>query len=102
MYKACDVREYLDYENCKCRKRLLAPLIQECTETVEEVKIAKTTLAENENSYKCSSCTVYIVLMILVFIIWTKITTYFVYYNWSLVKNNVSRIKFGTRIQTMI
>ena len=60
--KACDVREYLDYENCKCRKRLLAPLIQECTETVEEVKIAKITLAENENSYKCSSCTMYIVL----------------------------------------
>ena len=50
MYKACDIREYLDYENCKCRKRLLAPLIQECTETVEEVKIAKTTLAENGNS----------------------------------------------------
>ena len=51
--KACDVGEYLDYENCKCRKIL----VDECTETVEEVKLAKITLAKNENSYKCSSCT---------------------------------------------
>ena len=35
--KVCDVREYLDYENCKCRKKLVAPLIEECTETAEEV-----------------------------------------------------------------
>ena len=25
--KACDVGEYLEYENCKCRKKLVAPLI---------------------------------------------------------------------------
>ena len=34
-------------------------LVDECTETVEEVKLTKITLAENENSYKCSPCTVY-------------------------------------------
>ena len=56
--KAYDVGEYLDYENCKYRKKL----VDEYTETVEEVKLAKITLAENENSYKCSSCTVYTVL----------------------------------------
>ena len=56
--KACDICKYLDCENCKCRKKLVVPLIEECTETVEKVKLAKTTLAENENSYKCSSCTV--------------------------------------------
>ena len=64
--KACYVGEYLDYENCKCRKKLVAPLIEECTETVEEVKLAKITLAENENKHKCSSCTLHIVLMIVV------------------------------------
>ena len=37
----CDVGKYLDYENCKCRKKLVAPLTEECTETVEEVKLAK-------------------------------------------------------------
>ena len=57
-------------------------LVDECAETVEEVKLAKTTLAENENSYKCSSCTLYIVLMIVVFTIRAGISTYFLYYNW--------------------
>ena len=99
--KACDVGEYLDYENCKCRKKLVAPLIEECTETVEEVKLAKITLAENENSYKCPSRTPYILSMIAVFTICAGITTYFIYYDWCLVKN-VSHIKFGTRIQTTI
>ena len=99
--KACDVGEYLDYENFKCRKKLGDKVIEECTEAVEEVKLAKINLAENENSYKCSSCTVYIVLMIVVFIIFTGISAYFVYYNWSLVKH-VSRIKFRTRTQTTI
>ena len=99
--KACDVSEYLDYENCKCRKKLVDKLVDECTETVEEVKLAKTTLAENENSCKRSSCTVYIVLMVVVFTICTRISAYFVSYNCSLVKN-VLHIKFGTRTQTTI
>ena len=85
--KSFDVGEYLDYENCKCRKKIVDKLVEECTETVEEVKLAKITLAENENKYKCSSCTLYIVLMIVVFTICARIGTYFVYYNWSLVKN---------------
>ena len=99
--KACDVGEYLDYENCNCRKKLVAPLIDECTDTVEEVKLAKISLPENENSYKCSSCTVHIVLMIVVCTICARISSYFVYYNWSLVKN-VSHIIFGVRTQTTI
>ena len=79
--KTCDIGEYLDYENCKCRKKLVDKLVDECTETIEEVKLAQITLAENESENKFSSCTVYIILMIVVFIIFTGITTYFVYYN---------------------
>ena len=66
------------------------------------MKLAKITLAENESEKKYSSCTVYIVLMTVVFTIFTGITTYFVYYNWSLIKNNVSCIKFGTHKETKI
>ena len=65
----CDVGEYLDYENCQCRKKLVDKLVDECTETVEEMKLVKITLAENENSYKCSSCTVYTVLFLIFFTI---------------------------------
>ena len=60
--KSCYIGEYLDYENCKCRKRLIDKLVDEYTETVEEAKPAIMTLAENVNSYKYSSCTVYTVL----------------------------------------
>ena len=67
-------------------KKLVDKLVDECTETIEEVKLAKITIAENESENKYSSYTVYIVLMIVVFTIFTRITTYFVYYNWSLIK----------------
>ena len=77
-------------------------LVDECTETVEEVKLAKITLAENESENKYTFCIVYIALMIVVSTIFTRITTYFVYYNWSLIKNNVSCIKFGTHRETKI
>ena len=100
--KTCDAGEYLDYSDCKCRKKLADKLIDECTETIEEVKLAKITLAENESENKYSSCTVYIVLMIVVFTIFTGITIYFVYYNWSLIKNNISCTKFNTHKETLI
>ena len=67
--KACDVGEYLNYDNCKCRKKIVDKLVDECTESVEELKLAKITLAENENSYKCSFCTVYTVLLWICFTI---------------------------------
>ena len=76
------VNEYLDYENCKCRKELVDKLVDESTETVEEVKLAKITLAENENSYKCTSCTVHFVLFWIFFTISVSgIGAYFVYFH---------------------
>ena len=33
--KSCDVGEHLDYANCKCRKRLVDKLIEECTENID-------------------------------------------------------------------
>ena len=79
-YKSCDISEYLDYENCRCRKKLVDKLVEECTETNNEVKLAKITLSENENKYKCSSYTLYIVLFSIVFTINFVIGTYFVHY----------------------
>ena len=67
--KACDVGEYVGYEHCKCRKKLIDKLVDECTETFEEVKLASITLAENENSYKFSSYTVYTALFWIFFTI---------------------------------
>ena len=47
--KSCDAGEYLDYENCKCRKKLVDKLVAECTENIDEVKIAEITVAGHEN-----------------------------------------------------
>ena len=58
--------------------------------------------AKNENENKYSSGKVYIVFMIIVFTIFIRITIYFVYYKWSLIKNNVSCIKFSTYKETKI
>ena len=80
--KLCDVGEYLDYENCNCRKKLVDKLVDECAETVEEVKLAKITLAENENSYKCRSWTVYTVLFWIISTINVgRIDAYFAYFH---------------------
>ena len=45
--------EYLNYKNCKCRKKLADKLIEECTETAEEIKIA-------EHEKKSCFCILYI------------------------------------------
>ena len=88
--KNCDIGEYLDYENCKCRKRLVDKLIEECNENIdEEVKI----LDKNED--KCSSCILYIVLFSIFFTINIGITTYFVYYKYmNRNKENVSKYDY--------
>ena len=47
--KSCDVGEYLHYSNCKCWKELVDKLVEECTENIDEVKIAETALFERKN-----------------------------------------------------
>ena len=95
--KNCDISEYLDYNNCKCRKKLSDKLIDECTETIKEVKLAEVTPSENKNNYEYNSCRVYIILMIVVFTIFTGIAVYLVYYNWPLINYNIYCIKFSTQ-----
>ena len=78
----CDVGEYLDYENCKCKKKIVNKLVEECTETFEEMKLTKVTSAENESVGRCRSCTLYIMLFSIIFTVNIGIATYFVYSHW--------------------
>ena len=89
-YKSCDIGEYLDYESCRFRKKLVDKLINECTETIdEEVKI----LDKNKN--KCSSCILYIVLFSIFFTVNVGIATYFVSYKYmNHNKENVSKYDY--------
>ena len=37
--KLYDVGEYLDYQNCKCRKRFMDKLVEECSENIDLSKM---------------------------------------------------------------
>ena len=76
--KSCDIAEYLDYENCKCRKKLVDKLVEECIENIEETRLVKKPSAQNKNKHQCSSCTLYIVLFSIIFTINVGIGTSFV------------------------
>ena len=77
--KSCDVGEYLDYENCKCRKKLIDKLIEECSENIDGNKmIYNTTL----NEAVCNSCTVCIILFVIFFLISIHISSAYFYFHW--------------------
>ena len=95
--KSCHVGEYLDYENCKCRKKLVDKVIEEFTKSIDEVEIA----SENEHKNKCSSSTLYTVLFSIIFTISMGIAIYFVYSYWYL-KNDDTRVILDTRTETTI
>ena len=80
--KSCNIGECLHYSNCKCRKKFVDMIVEEYIKSIDEVKITEVTQAEN----KCSSCALYIALLLIFFT--TSIITciYFVYFYWYLKK----------------
>ena len=71
-HKSRDTGEYLDYENCKYK------LAEECTENIDEVKIAGMVLFENGNECVCSY-TICVVLAVIALTISIGIGAYFGY-----------------------
>ena len=74
----CGVGKNLDYENCKCRKRLVDKLTEECTENIDGAKLARVALFEHVNESACC-CTVCIVLTVIGLTVSIGIGTYFIY-----------------------
>ena len=93
--KSYDIGEYLDYSNCKCKKKLVDKIVEECTKNIDEVEI------DSENKHKCSSCTLYIVLFSIFFTTNIGIGIYFIYSHWCL-KKDVPSVEFNTCTQTTI
>ena len=51
--KWCDVGVYLDYKNCKFRKKLVDKLFEECLENIDEKKLLPTDIHNSTlNDYK--------------------------------------------------
>ena len=81
--KSCNIGEYLDYSDCKCKKKLIDPLVEECTVNIDETSLVKKTLDKSKD--RCNSYVVYRALFwtfFIFFLISIGITIYFVYHNY--------------------
>ena len=79
-YKSCHFSEYLDYKNCKYKKRLVNKLVEECTENIDETRLVEINLTECnsvENKCKHNSYTLYTVLFSIIFTVSIGIGSYF-------------------------
>ena len=95
--KSCDVGEHLSVENCKCRKRLIDKLVEECSENIDgnEMPYNETLDVISLNVYKkmCNSCTMYIVLFVLFFIRSICIISVLIYFFYCYLKNDNVSVK---------
>ena len=120
--KSCKTSQYLDYLDCKCKKKIIHLIVEKCTaydddqtkivnktvtKTDNKTKLIIITVTKNDNQTKIvnktveNSCKVYIVLTIGSIAISTVYTFYFVHYNWFLIFNNIFT-KYNTRKETII
>ena len=91
--KSCNGREYLDYENCKCRKRLEDKWVEECAQNIDEAKLAGIALFEHGNDCVCSY-TVCIVLAVKALTVSVGIDANFTYKYMNRDKENVSSFDY--------
>ena len=77
----CETGQYLDYENCVCRKKIIDDLIEQCTSIVD-MNIKNNTLSKKSDE---SSSNIYLVLFIVFLVLFILFFVVFIYY-WC--KNN--------------
>ena len=84
--ESCDTGEYLYYRKCKCRKRIIDKLVEECTENIYESEtfdiIPLNSIPFNAYKKLCNSCVVYIVLFVVFLITSIWISSVFIYFYW--------------------
>ena len=121
--KSCNTSQYLDYLDCKCKKKIIDLIVEKCieyddnktkmfnkivTKNHNKTKLIIITVTKNDNQTEIvnktvkNSCKVYVVLTIVSIVISTVYTIYFVYYNWFLIKNKDFFTKYNTRRETII
>ena len=96
--KSCGVGEYSDYANCKHRKRLIDKLVVECCVNIDgNETIYNGTLDDYGNVW--NSCTVYLVMFVIAFLIIIGISSAYFYFHWYLEKDNAI-INTGVKTET--
>ena len=96
--KSCDIGKYLDYKNCKCKKKIVEKLLEECSGNIDRNEMIYN---KSLNAIVCNSCTIYIVLIVIFVIISINISSVFIYFHCYLKRDNI-RVKYNTNTQTAI
>ena len=106
--KSCDIIEYLDYKNRKCRNKIVDKLVEESRKDINENEMlydetlnAIPLSAISLNTKACNSSTIYIVLFSIFFITSISISSVFIYFHWYIKKDNIP-VKFNPSTQTTI
>ena len=85
--KSCNTSQYLDYLDCKCKKKIIDLIVEKCFEYDDQTKLVNITVTKNNNQTKLvnktveNSCKVYIILTIVAIVISTVFSNFFYYYN---------------------
>ena len=92
----------LDYENCKCRKKLIDALVEEYSEDFNGNELIYNATLNNYEKV-CKSCRIYIVLLVLIFKITISINSICIYFYWYLKRSNTNTITNAyTNTETVI
>ena len=95
---SCDAREYLDYESCKCRKRLIDKLVEECIGDIDEKKLHSNKMVYNstlnDHQKVCNSCKIYIILFAIAFLIIMGLSSLFIYFHWYLKRRYIQTTSY--------
>ena len=115
--KSYDTSQYLDYLDCKCKKKIIDLVVEEYTEyddnktkifnktvtkTDNKTKLVIITVTKSDNQTKIvnktvkNSCKVYIVLTIVSIVLSAVYTIYFIYYNRFISKSKDIFTKYNT------
>ena len=81
--KSCDIGENLDNKICRCRKKIIDKLVEECSENIDgnEVLYNETLdIISSSVNKTCDSCVVYIILFSVFLIISTSMAIYVYYF----------------------
>ena len=78
--KSCDIGKYLDYKNCKCKRKIAGELVEKSSKSIDKNEmIYNETLNVSLNVYKkVGNCTLYIVLFVVLLVTITVISTVFI------------------------
>ena len=96
-----DVKEYLDYKNCKCIKRLIDNSVEEYSENIDGNKIICSSTLNNYEKIR-NSCAVYIALWAIFFIKSISIRNIFIYFPWYLKIRYINITNINANNETVI